>query len=114
VLRRDIWRRGEADRFDSGMLRIDLVFRRIYRRGRMLTLSRRQFQLLKLLLDAEGRVLTHRDLIDAIWGSSDVGNVALLRKVVQALRCKIETDPKQPVHILSQGRVGYRFNRLQR
>ena len=67
--------------------------------------------MLKLLLDADGRVLTHRDLVHAIWGHDDGGSVALLRKVVQDLRRKIEPNPKQPVHILSHSRVGYRFER---
>jgi two-component system KDP operon response regulator KdpE len=113
VLRRDIWRRGETPCFNSPSLQIDLVFRRIFRGGRAHTLSRRQFQLLKLLLDADGRVLTHRDLMHAIWGPNDGSSVALLRKVVQDLRRKIEPDPKQPVHILSHSRIGYRFDRSQ-
>jgi two-component system KDP operon response regulator KdpE len=111
VLRRAIWCRGETSEFTSPTLRIDLVFRRIYRNGRTLALSRRQFQLLKLLLDADGRVLTHRDLIDAIWGGTDGGSISALRTVIQDLRRKIEPDPRQPLHILSQTRIGYRFNR---
>jgi two-component system, OmpR family, KDP operon response regulator KdpE len=113
VLRRHTWRRGETPCFSSPSLQIDLVFRCIHRSGRTHSLSRRQFQLLKLLLDADGRVLTHRDLIHAIWGCDDGGSVALLRRVVQDLRRKIEPDPKQPVHILSHSRVGYRFDRSQ-
>jgi two-component system KDP operon response regulator KdpE len=113
VLRRDIWRRGETPCFSSPSLQIDLVFRRIQRSGRTHSLSGRQFQLLKLLLDADGRVLTHRDLMQAIWGPDTTGSVALLRKVVQDLRRKIEPDPKQPVHILSHSRIGYRFDRSQ-
>ncbi len=111
VLRRDIWRRGETPYFSSPSLRIDLVLRRIYRSGRTLSLSRRQFQLLKLLLDADGKVLAHRELIRAIWGSSDGGKIALLRKLIQNLRCKIEPNPKQPMYILSHSWVGYRFDR---
>jgi two-component system KDP operon response regulator KdpE len=111
VLRRELWRRGESPCFSSPSLRIDLVFRRIHRSGRTHSLSGRQFQLLKLLLDADGRVLTHRDLIHAIWGRDGCGSVGLLRRVVQDLRRKIEPDPRQPVHILSHSRVGYRFDR---
>jgi two-component system KDP operon response regulator KdpE len=111
VLRRDIWRRGETPYFSSPSLRIDLVLRRIYRSGRTLSLSRRQFQLLKLLLDADGKVLAHRDLIRSIWGSSDGGKIALLRKLIQNLRYKIEPNPKQPMYILSHSWVGYRFDR---
>jgi two-component system KDP operon response regulator KdpE len=114
VIRRDMWRRGEVPCFNSPTLRIDLVLRRIYRGGRTLALSPRQSQLLKLLLDADGRVLTHRDLMHAIWGSRDRSTIALLRNLVQDLRRKIEIDPKQPVHILNHSRVGYQFNRPER
>jgi two-component system, OmpR family, KDP operon response regulator KdpE len=111
VLRRDMWCRGEISEFKSPTLRIDLVLRRVYRDDRTVALSRRQFQLLKLLLDADGRVLTYRNLMDAIWGPGDGGSIASLRRMIQELRRKIEPDPRQPVHILSQSRLGYRFAR---
>jgi two-component system KDP operon response regulator KdpE len=114
VLRRDMWRRGETPCFETPTLRIDFIHRRIDHCGRAVALSRRQFQLLKLLVDADGRVLTHRDLIHGVWGSGDRGNVALLRRLIQDLRRKIELDPKQPVLILSHSRIGYRFDRSQR
>jgi two-component system KDP operon response regulator KdpE len=114
VLRRDMWWRGETPCFETPGLRIDLVLRRIHRGGRTLPLSGRQFQLLKLLLNADGRVLTHRDLMQAIWGSCDRGNLALLRAVIQDLRRKVEADPRQPLHIVSHSRVGYRFDQSRR
>jgi two-component system KDP operon response regulator KdpE len=111
VLRNDMLGRGKTPGFSSPTLRIDLVARRIYRGGRTLALSRRQLQVLQLLLDADGRVLTHRELLRAIWGPMDGGGIASLRKAIQDLRRKIEHDPKHPVHILSQARIGYRFDR---
>ena len=111
ALRRSVWRRGGTPYLNLPSLQIDLVFRRIYCGGCSHSLSGRQFQLLKLLLDADGRVLTHRDLVHAIWGHDGGGSVALLRKVVRDLRRKIEPNPKQPLHILSHSRVGYRFAR---
>jgi two-component system KDP operon response regulator KdpE len=113
VLRRDIWCRGETPAFSSPPLEIDLVLRRISRSGRTHSLPRRQFQLLKLLLDADGKVLTHRDLTEAIWGPADVDKIALLRKLVMDLRRKIEPCPGQPGHILCHSRIGYRFDRSQ-
>jgi two-component system KDP operon response regulator KdpE len=113
VLRREIWCQGETPSFSSPSLEIDLVFGRISRQGRAHSLSRRQFQLLKLLLDADGKVLTYRDLTQAIWGATGVDNVALLRKLVLDLRRKIEPCPKQPAHILCHSRIGYRFDRSQ-
>ena len=111
VLRRAMWCRGETSEFKSPTLRIDLVFRRVYRGDRIVALTGRQFQLLKLLLDADGRVLTHRELMGAIWGHAERASVASLRRMIQDLRRKIESDPSQPVHILSQSRIGYRFAR---
>jgi two-component system KDP operon response regulator KdpE len=111
VLRRDMWSRGETPEFKSPTVRIDSVFRRVYRDDRTVALSQRQFQLLKLLLDADGRVLTYRNLMDAIWGHAERGSIASLRRLIQDLRRKIEPDPRQPVHILSQSRIGYRFAR---
>jgi two-component system KDP operon response regulator KdpE len=108
VLRRDMWYRGETPEYKSSTLRIDLVFRRVYRGVRTVSLSRRQFQLLKLLLDANGRVLTHRELMGAFWGHAERASVASLRRMIQGLRCQIEPDPSQPVHIRSQSRIGYR------
>jgi DNA-binding response OmpR family regulator len=55
VLRRDMWCRGETPEYKSSTIRIDLVFRRVYRGDRTVSLSRRPFQLLKLPLDANGR-----------------------------------------------------------
>jgi two-component system KDP operon response regulator KdpE len=75
-------------------------------------LSRRQFRLLKLLLDADGRVLTHHDLLRAIWaGGADGATIGSLRQAIAELRRKIEPDPRRPRHILSQSRIGYRFER---
>jgi two-component system KDP operon response regulator KdpE len=91
VLRRNIWQRGETPYLNLPSLRIDLVFHRIYRGGCTHLLPRRQFQLLKLLLDADGKVLTHRDLVRTIWGRDSGGSVVLLRKVIQDLRRKIAT-----------------------
>ncbi len=101
VLRRDIWRRGETPYFSSPSLRIDLVLRRIYRSGRTLSLSRRQFQLLKLLLDADGKVLAHRDLIRSIWGSSDGGKIALLRKLISEFAMQ-DRAQSETAHVYSQ------------
>jgi two-component system, OmpR family, KDP operon response regulator KdpE len=113
ALRRDMWCRGKTPSFESPALRIDLVLRRIYRCGRWLALSPQQFQLLQLLLDADGGVLAYSDLVYAIWGVGGRGSVALLRKLILDLRRKVEPNPKQPVYILSHSRIGYRFDRSQ-
>jgi two-component system response regulator VicR len=92
-------------------LAADLVLRCIYRCGRSLALSQQQFQLLQLLSDADGGVLTYPDLAHAIWGIGGRGSVALLRKLVRDLWREIEPDPKQPMYILCRSRTGYRSDR---
>ena len=81
-------------------LAADLVLCCIYRCGRSLALSQQQFQLLQLLSDVDGGVLTYPDLAHAIWGIAGRGSVALLRKLVRDLWREIEPDPKQPMYIL--------------
>jgi two-component system KDP operon response regulator KdpE len=99
VLRRDMWCRGEAPYFSSPTLQIDSIRCQVYRSGRPLRLSRRQFRLFQLLLDADGRVLTHHALLRAIWaGGADGATIGALRQAIAELRRKIEPNPRRPRH----------------
>ena len=70
-------------------------------------LTPREYDVLRVLVQHAGKVLTHRFLIREVWGGSvDVAN---LRVLVRQLRQKIETDPERPRHILTETGVGYRL-----
>ena len=69
--------------------------------------SRREYELLRLLVAHAGKVLTHRHILNEVWGSET--DVQYLRIYVRALRQKIEPNPEQPTHILTETGVGYRL-----
>jgi two-component system KDP operon response regulator KdpE len=79
-------------------------------RGQEVKLTPREYDLLRLLVAHAGKVLTHRFLLHEIWGPE--ADVQYLRIYVRSLRQKIEANPEQPQHVLTEQGVGYRL-RLQ-
>ena len=69
----------------------------------------REFELLELLMQNAGRVLTRGQLIDRVWGSNYYGDTKTLDVHVKRLRAKIEPDPANPVHIVTVRGLGYKF-----
>ena len=98
---------GERPVFRSGDITADLVRRVVTVRGVEVKFSRREYELLRLLMAHAGKVLTHRHILHELWGSDT--DVQYLRVYVRALRQKIEPDPEQPTHILTETGVGYRL-----
>ncbi len=92
-----------------GDLTIDLIKRLVTRGGEAIRLSPREFDLLAQLVQGSGRVVTHRQLLTAVWGPAHEQDVQYLRVFVGQLRQKIEPDPAKPVLILTEPGVGYRW-----
>lgn len=88
---------------------IDCVNRVVTRDGDLVHLTQIEYRLLALLAANPGRVLTHRHLLTQIWGGQAVENHQYLRVYVGHLRQKIENNPAQPRHIITEIGVGYRF-----
>ncbi len=78
--------------------------------GRRLSLTPKEYAVLKALVEAGGRVLTHAALLERVWGKAHKGDVEYLRVAVRALRLKIEDDPSQPAIIRNEPGVGYRLS----
>jgi two-component system KDP operon response regulator KdpE len=95
--------------YESGKLEIDLISRHVIRDGCEVVLTPTEFRLLKLLVQHEGKVLSHRNILRSVWGPSSVGDRDYLRTYVYKLRRKIEREPEHPVHILSAPGIGYCF-----
>jgi two-component system KDP operon response regulator KdpE len=109
ALRRDP-RRAEAPmRVQTGDLEIDLDLRLVRRGGGAVRLSPKEFELLARLVEAGGRVVTHRQLLTAVWGPAHEHDVQYLRVFVGQLRQKLEADPASPALIVTEPGVGYRF-----
>lgn len=99
----------ELPAFVSKELSIDFEARRVTVRGREVHLTPREFDLLRQLVANQGRPLTHRRLLQAVWGPDYGDEPAYLRVTINQLRKKIEPDPAQPQYILTEPWVGYRF-----
>ena len=92
-----------------GGLVVDRDRRRVVRDEVEIRLTPKEFELLLLLMQRAGRVLTHKTILKAIWGPHAIDQPEHLRVLVGALRKKIETDPARPRYILTEPWVGYRF-----
>lgn len=90
-------------------LELDLAAMQLKKNGVVVKLTSTEFNLLSLLAKNQGRVLTHQHLLKNIWGPSYINESQYLRVFIAQLRRKIENDPNQPLHIITQSGVGYRF-----
>lgn len=90
-------------------LRIDLVARVVWKNDQVVKLTQTEFNLLVFFAKNEGRVLTHQQLLKEIWGVGSQLETQYLRVFVGTLRKKIEDNPNQPEHLITENGVGYRF-----
>ncbi|MBV8463504.1 MAG: response regulator transcription factor [Acidimicrobiales bacterium] len=92
-----------------GPVCIDTALREVTVRGRPVELSRKEFDLLALLVLEAGHVVTRKQCMDRIWGDRKMGDSRTLDTHVKRLRKKIEYDPADPQHIITVRGIGYRF-----
>ena len=92
-----------------GAISIDLLRREVTRDGEIVALTRKELALLAELARYPGRVITHTQLLAAVWGEAHTGDVEYLRVTVRGLRRKLEADPASPVLIRNDPGVGYRL-----
>jgi two-component system KDP operon response regulator KdpE len=92
-----------------GELSVDLAHRNVTIKGEEIKLTPTEYEVLKYLAQQAGRVVTHRQLLLAIWGSNYQEESQYLRVYVGQLRRKIEADPSQPTYIITEPGVGYRL-----
>ena len=109
ALRRRATRQGQVPVVRSGELEIDLTTHTVLKAGERVRLTGREYKLLSLMTEAAGRVLTHRQLAEGVWGAHQAENVQYVRVLIQHLRQKLEPNPSSPRHILNESGVGYRF-----
>ncbi len=92
-----------------GPVCIDISLREVVVRGRPVELSRKEFDLLALLMMEAGHVVTRKQCMDRIWRDRKMGDSRTLDTHVKRLRKKIEHDPADPQHIITVRGIGYRF-----
>jgi len=105
---------GEAPApFETKDLTIDFQSRSVRAHGEDVHLTPKEFDVLKLLIENQGKPLTHRRLLQTVWGPDYGEETENLRVVINQLRKKIEHDPTHPKYILTEPWVGYRFQTLR-
>ncbi len=95
--------------FRLGVLEVDLTRRLVKVKGDVVQLTPTEYDLLKALVKAGGRVLTHQQLLRQVWGQRYATDSHLLRVNISALRRKLEEDAAEPTCIITEPRIGYRL-----
>lgn len=95
--------------FQFGDVRVDFSLRTVSRAGEAVHLSPIEYRLLSVLARHVGKVMTHRQLLKEVWGPNNAENSHYLRIYMANLRQKLEQQPAQPQHLLTETGVGYRL-----
>jgi two-component system, OmpR family, response regulator RegX3 len=110
VLRRSSFKESESNGvLEGGGIRLDPDRFEVTVRGEAVHLPRKEFELLELLMENSGRVLSRDTLIDRIWGSDYFGDSRTLDVHIKRLRAKCEEEPHEPKHLITIRGLGYKF-----
>jgi two-component system KDP operon response regulator KdpE len=101
--------RPEEPVFQAGELVVDLVARRVTRKGQPVKLTATEYALLRLFIQHAGKVLTHRHILREVWGPTHENDTHYLRVYLAHLREKLEKNPSAPALLLTESGVGYRL-----
>jgi two-component system KDP operon response regulator KdpE len=112
ALRHRMQRNAETPSLRTGDLEVDAVRHRVIRAGVELKLTPKEFELLSFLAKNAGRVLTHRQILAAVWGAAHTSDTQYLRVYIGQLRQKIEDKVDDPRIILTEPGIGYRISDL--
>lgn len=102
---------GKDSSFSDGYLTVDMTQRKVIVDGKRIKLTPIEFRLLALLLQNTGRILTHQQLLEKVWGWEYVDDLDYVRIYISHLRRKIEPDPSLPKYIITEPGVGYYFQK---
>lgn len=95
--------------FSAGAIQIDVAAHTVVCRGGSVHLTPKEFDLLEMLARNPGRVITHRQLLNSVWGPAHAEDLQYLRVFIGQLRHKLELDPDRPELIVTEAGIGYRF-----
>lgn len=101
--------RAEEPVFQTGDLVVDLVGRRVTRKGQPVKLTATEYSLLRLFIQHAGKVLTHRQILREVWGPTHEEHTHYLRVYLAHLREKLEKNPAEPKLLVTESGVGYRL-----
>jgi len=107
VLRRH--KTGPGAAFMFGSVEVDFTSQRVTRDGAEVTLTAKEFRMLKFFIEHPGRVVSRQALLEGAWGYDYEGTTRTVDNFVHSLRAKLEEDPEEPRHFLTVRGAGYRF-----
>lgn len=110
ALRHAAHEKSEQVRVEVGEFEIDVLAHRVMRNGQPIKLTPKEFDLLALLARNAGRVLTHRQILTAVWGPAHTEDLQYLRVFIGQLRQKLQADPDTPSLIVTEPGIGYRLS----
>ena len=93
----------------NGPLRIDLVRHEVFLHDELLAFTPKEYNLLRYFMIHRGKMLSHKDILKAVWGDAHADDTQYLRVFVGQIREKIEKDPSIPVRIVTEAGIGYRM-----
>jgi DNA-binding response OmpR family regulator len=99
----------DGDSLEFGEFRLDRSAHKLFRRGKEMELTTKEFRLLEFFLQRAGRALTRDTILDAVWGNEVIVTDRSVDRCVTTLRSKIESDPHNPAFIRTIRDIGYRF-----
>jgi two-component system KDP operon response regulator KdpE len=100
----------DVEAFEVGDFKVDLGSRRVHAGGQEVRLTPKEFDLFVYMARHPNRVITHRTLLEAVWGEASQEQPEYLRVFMGQLRKKLEPDPSNPRYLVTEPWVGYRFN----
>ena len=109
ALRHRLQRQGQSAVLKIGDIEVDSVRHRVTRAGAEVKLTPKEFELLSFLARHSGKVVTHRQLLTAVWGPAHVNDTQYLRVYIGQLRQKVEENPEDPKIIITELGIGYRI-----
>jgi two-component system KDP operon response regulator KdpE len=110
ALRHAAQQASEQTRFKAGALEVDVLAHTVTLAGVAVKLTPKEFELLAILVRNAGRVMTHRQILTAVWGPAHTEDLQYLRVLIGQLRQKIKASPDAPELILTEPGIGYRLD----
>jgi DNA-binding response OmpR family regulator len=109
VLRRKRRLEKKQISYEFGSCVLDLRGQTLLKKGEPMEISPREFQLLRFMVENEGKVLDRREILNRVWGYNYYGTARTIDNFITKLRHKVEEDPNQPRHIITVRGIGYKF-----
>jgi two-component system KDP operon response regulator KdpE len=112
-LRKSATLEAGAPTIENGRILMDLVRHEVFLDGQKTTFTPKEYELLRYFLTHRGKMLTHKQLLEDIWGPAHNNDMQYLRVYISQLRDKIEPEPSCPQYIITEAGIGYRMESVK-